>query len=98
MICRLGHVTKKEIGAIRIFDRDTTVEIAADVAPRFASAVRRAGDDDVRIEPAEGGAAPGQRPTREARKPFPKRAPKAPTEPRAEMPKPRSKKRGKDKA
>jgi ATP-dependent RNA helicase DeaD len=52
VICRLGHVTKKEIGAIRIGDRETTVEIVKSVAPRFASAVRRASNDDVAIQPA----------------------------------------------
>jgi ATP-dependent RNA helicase DeaD len=54
IICRLGHVTKKEIGSIRIFDRETKFEIAEAVAGRFAAAVRRAtpGDEDIRIEPA----------------------------------------------
>jgi ATP-dependent RNA helicase DeaD len=61
VICRLGHVTKKEIGAIRIGDRETMVEIAKSVAPRFASAVRRASDDDVAIQPADGPGA-GRRP------------------------------------
>ena len=54
IICRLGHVTKKEIGSIRIFDRETKFEIAEAVAGRFAAAVRRAtpNDEDIRIEPA----------------------------------------------
>jgi ATP-dependent RNA helicase DeaD len=54
IICRLGHVTKKEIGSIRIFDRETKFEIAEAIAGRFAAAVRRAtpNDEDIRIEPA----------------------------------------------
>ena len=74
VICRLGHVTKKEIGANRIGDRETMVEIARSVAPRFASAVRRASDDDVAIVPAEGSAGggrpPAKRPDRADRPPF----------------------------
>ena len=53
IICRLGHVTKKEIGSIRIFDRETKFEIAKSHAPKFAAAVRKANDEDIRIEPAE---------------------------------------------
>jgi Superfamily II DNA and RNA helicases len=58
IICRLGHVTKKEIGSIRIFDRETKFEIAQSIAPKFAAAVRKTNDEDIRIEPAE---APGGR-------------------------------------
>ncbi|MFO1074584.1 MAG: DEAD/DEAH box helicase, partial [Geminicoccaceae bacterium] len=56
LICRRGHVTKQEIGAIRIFDRDTRFEIARHAAERFAAAVRRpdAEDGSVRIEPFRG--------------------------------------------
>ena len=35
MICRRGMITKGDIGAIRIFDRDSRVEIAASAAARF---------------------------------------------------------------
>ena len=54
IICRLGHVTKKDIGRIRIFDRETKFEIAEPVAGRFAASVRRStpNDEDIRIEPA----------------------------------------------
>ncbi|MDQ2861168.1 MAG: DEAD/DEAH box helicase, partial [Pseudomonadota bacterium] len=34
MICRRGHVTKKDIGQIRVFDRETKFEIAAEAAGR----------------------------------------------------------------
>jgi ATP-dependent RNA helicase DeaD len=54
IICRLGHVTKREIGTIRIADRETRFEIVQDVAPRFAAAVRRAtNDEDIQIDLAD---------------------------------------------
>jgi ATP-dependent RNA helicase DeaD len=53
LICRLGHVTKKEIGLIRIFDRETKFEISREVEARFREATRAAGAaGDMRIEPA----------------------------------------------
>ena len=52
LICRRGHVTKSDIGAIRVFDRETRFEIAAAAAGRFAAAVRE-GPDDVRITPLD---------------------------------------------
>ncbi len=58
LICRLGHITKKEIGAIRVFDRETKFEIVRDVADRFATAVRQAPPGEIRIDTA---AAPAER-------------------------------------
>jgi ATP-dependent RNA helicase DeaD len=59
IICRMGHVTKKDVGTIRIFERDTKFEIAEPAAARFAKSVARApDDDDVRIEPASPGSGP----------------------------------------
>ena len=55
IICRLGHVTKKEIGSIKIFDRETKFEIVKSHASKFASAARKTNDEDIRIEPAEAG-------------------------------------------
>ncbi|MFN3513495.1 MAG: DEAD/DEAH box helicase [Phenylobacterium sp.] len=52
LICRRGHVTKKDIGEIRIGDRETRFEIAPEAQARFAAAVREAGEADIRIEPA----------------------------------------------
>ena len=49
LICRRGHVTKREIGTIRILDRETKFEIARHAAGRFASAVSRADDRDQEI-------------------------------------------------
>ncbi|HZZ32334.1 MAG TPA: DEAD/DEAH box helicase [Phenylobacterium sp.] len=52
LICRLGHVTKKDIGQIRIFDRETKFEIVAETEARFRLAVKGAAEGDIRIEPA----------------------------------------------
>jgi ATP-dependent RNA helicase DeaD len=54
LICRLGDVTKQEIGAIRIFDRETKFEITAEAAPGFTQSLKGAGDNEVRIEPSAG--------------------------------------------
>jgi ATP-dependent RNA helicase DeaD len=54
LICRLGHVTKKEVGAIRIFDNDTRFEIAEAFAAKFAAAARKTDDEDIRITPDTG--------------------------------------------
>ncbi len=42
LICRAGKVTKSEIGAIRIFDRDSRFQIAEAHADTFAAAVKAA--------------------------------------------------------
>jgi ATP-dependent RNA helicase DeaD len=52
LICRRGHVTKPEIGAIRVFGRETKFEIVPAAAERFAAAIKGAHDDGVKIEPA----------------------------------------------
>jgi ATP-dependent RNA helicase DeaD len=52
LICRRGHVTKPDIGAIRIFGRETKFEIVPAAAERFAAAVAGAIDDGVKIEPS----------------------------------------------
>ena len=41
LICRRGHVTKKDIGSIRIFDRETKFEIARDAVDRFTAALEQ---------------------------------------------------------
>ena len=51
MICRLGHITKKDIGAIRIFDYDTKFEISAEAATKFGAAVQSTVREDVSITP-----------------------------------------------
>jgi ATP-dependent RNA helicase DeaD len=52
MICRRGHVTKKDIGQIRIFDRETKFEIAMEAVDRFKAAVASAPGEPIRIEAA----------------------------------------------
>ena len=50
-ICRRGHITKSEIGAIRIFDAETRFEIVRRVAERFDSATAGSQEDGLRITP-----------------------------------------------
>ena len=82
LICRRGHVTKKDIGAIRIFDRETKFEIAKDAADRFTAAIHSGPPQPIKIEPAgapgskreEGeGRAPTERPPSKKRAGGPKR-------------------------
>lgn len=51
LICRLGHVTKSDIGVIRIFDRETKFEISKETASKFGDIVKGVAEGDVRIEP-----------------------------------------------
>jgi ATP-dependent RNA helicase DeaD len=69
LICRRGHVTKAEIGAIRILPHETMFEIPRALAPRFREALRRTEGEDrspeggIRIIPANGPPPPqGRRP------------------------------------
>ncbi|GLR66676.1 DEAD/DEAH box helicase [Acidocella aquatica] len=62
LICRLGGITKAEIGAIRIFDRETKFEISAPVAEAFAAAITAPGVTDLLVEPST---APGAGPARD---------------------------------
>ena len=57
-LCRRGHVTRQEIGRIRVLDRETRFEVAPYAAARFANAARRPSDEDDRIliEPSLPGA------------------------------------------
>ena len=50
MLCRKGKITKQDIGAIRIFDHETRVEIAEPAAAQFAVNMRRPGGENIRIE------------------------------------------------
>jgi len=54
MLCRKGGVTRDDIGAIRIFDNDTRVEIAEAAAADFAANMRRPGGDNIRVERLDG--------------------------------------------
>jgi ATP-dependent RNA helicase DeaD len=56
LICRRGHITKTEVGAIRIGPNDTSFQVPRALAAKFQSAVARTagGDDDVLIEASSG--------------------------------------------
>ena len=61
LLCRRGHITKGEVGAIRIMPNETLFEIHPAAAQRFQQSVKRTAgkdDNDVTIEPAPAGAAP----------------------------------------
>jgi ATP-dependent RNA helicase DeaD len=52
LICRRGGVTKRDVGAIRIFDHDTKFEINQDSAAFFAAEWSAEGGDEVSLQPA----------------------------------------------
>ncbi len=66
LICRRGHVTKRDIGVIRIFDKDTRFQISAGAAEKFFIAASKPDEKDEGIHftraegapPAEGARAP----------------------------------------
>jgi ATP-dependent RNA helicase DeaD len=66
LICRRGHVTKTEVGAIRIGANETAFQIPSAIASRFEAAVKRTsgGEDDVAIERSPGPPAGGGQPQR----------------------------------
>jgi len=68
LICRLGHVTKRDVGSIKIFDRETKFEITAEAEAKFRAAVAKAGDPDVTIQDAVA-PAPGEKSLRKWDKP-----------------------------
>ena len=53
MLCRRGGITKQDIGAIRIFDRETKFEVRGSAALRFARQVQGQAGADGRIVPIE---------------------------------------------
>jgi len=68
LICRLGHVTKRDVGSIKIFDRETKFEITADAEAKFRAAMAQANDEGVTIQDAVAPAA-GERSLRKWDKP-----------------------------
>jgi ATP-dependent RNA helicase DeaD len=54
LLCRAGDVTKSEVGAIRIFDRDTRFQIAAEFADKFEEAARNMKPNEGRIARVDG--------------------------------------------
>lgn len=51
LICKAGNVTKQEIGAIKIFDRETKFEIASHVADAFQASTANMKETEPKIEP-----------------------------------------------
>ncbi|MDP3403437.1 MAG: DEAD/DEAH box helicase [Brevundimonas sp.] len=51
-ICRLGHVTKRDIGSIKIFDRETKFEITKEAEAKFRAAVAASTEDGVTVSDA----------------------------------------------
>jgi len=51
-ICRLGHVTKRDIGAIKIFERETKFEITQEMKAKFEAAIAQGLEDGVKIDSA----------------------------------------------
>ncbi len=68
-ICRLGHVTKPDVGSIKIFERETKFEITKAAEARFRAAVAASTEDGVTVSDA---VAPGptERPARRFDKPM----------------------------
>jgi ATP-dependent RNA helicase DeaD len=58
MLCRKGNITKQDIGAIRIFEHETKIEVAEPVAAQFAVNMRRPGGDNIRVEQLSGSSEP----------------------------------------
>jgi ATP-dependent RNA helicase DeaD len=82
-ICRQGDITKKDIGAIRVYERETRFEVSPDVAEAFAAHVAARKKGGVRIfaapdgpsvdtAPDTGGSAPPRRPAHAGKPPFAK--------------------------
>ena len=68
LICRLGHVTKRDVGSIKIFDRETKFEITRDAEAKFRAALAQPNDEGVSIGDAVA-PAPGEKSLRKWDKP-----------------------------
>ena len=56
MVCRRGHATKRDIGAIRIFERETRFQVTAEAIERFEVAITKGDADGGRISRLDAGA------------------------------------------
>ena len=73
MLCRRGRIERWEIGAIRIFDQETRIEVAESVADKFWNNVRKPDEENIHFLPVDGAPEPEGR--REERRPPPPRRP-----------------------
>ncbi len=78
MLCRKGNITRQDIGAIRIFDHETKVEISAKAAKEFAANMRRPGGDNIRVEALGDAGEPRQAQARDRKPERPARTRKNP--------------------
>ncbi|GJL96799.1 MAG: DEAD/DEAH box helicase [Hyphobacterium sp.] len=87
LICRIGDVTRKEVGAIEIETNETLFEIEAAHAERFQAAVAKSGGGEgtIYITPAN---APSGKPKERVREERPKRKFDRKPETRTERPQP----------
>lgn len=49
LICRVGHITRRDVGAIKIFHTESQFEISAEAAERFAAQIEREGTGEKQI-------------------------------------------------
>ena len=80
LLCRRGHITKAEVGAIRIQPSETHFEVAGNVAQRFAAAWSRSADkgdpeSNIALQALQGG--PAREGPRKTYKPRPHGKPNA---------------------
>ncbi|MGT2485645.1 DbpA RNA binding domain-containing protein [Methylobacterium oryzae CBMB20] len=61
MLTRRGGIGRQEIGAIRIFDRETKFEIRGNAAAHFAESFARNGSPEIQVEALGGDAGPAER-------------------------------------
>ncbi len=69
LLCRLGGITKRDIGTIRVFDTDTRFEISRDVSDEFTAATADLPPNEPRITQAGDGPMPARAPRPFHRKP-----------------------------
>jgi ATP-dependent RNA helicase DeaD len=78
LLCRIGNITKQEIGAIRIFDRETKFEISEAMAKHFSDSAAAAPGNDLVVSPTTPpGVGPARDPGPRPPKAKPQRAPAA---------------------
>ncbi len=70
LICKAGGISKSEIGAIKINDRDTQFQIVAEFAEQFADSVRTNKNKEGHISRASADAAPEDAAPSAPRRPF----------------------------
>jgi ATP-dependent RNA helicase DeaD len=83
LICRRGHITKNEVGAIRIAANETMFQVPSGIAGKFMAAVKRTAGEEaeggVQFEQVQGGPVEAERSPRRANGPAPVRHQPRPT-------------------